>query len=440
MFRKAGGVVVSASLLFGATAGVAEAADVDASAASTRILCETTTSDADPFYDGASASQMYDNRFAAGPNFSGAELAHFTPQGAFWLDNGVDGRAMLLATTYNDDASIAHIVGLDPTARGENGTVGTVRIDKSHVGGIAVHGDWVFVAGPKKDGGKQHTIQKYRLSDVKQGIEKGKPGTDTKPRIHPVGADRNVYGSSFLTVDGDHLYAGLFKDHREQMYKYAIGSDGSLETVDGPWEIPAKTQGVSVNGDEFVYSTSSGRNNRSNVYSVSNKTKDLDKAAPRCFRAPSLSQAIASDTSGNAHLLFESGSHKYDGTDGDRARNVIDGFHRAKLSTLESLKGGKLALGTLHCVETEDWVGEDEISVRVEKQAVWDGNMSEGEKQKIDEKPMQFTGRVEIALYEKDSPDGDDFLGKKVLEPGDDDGILTFEKDGAKYRLSYKTS
>lgn len=306
------------------------------------------------------------------------------------------------------------------------------------MGAIAVHGDWVFVSGPKQDGGKQHTIQKYKVSDVKKGIREGAPGTPTKPRIEPVGADRKVYGSSFLTVSGDHLYAGLFElGQRQKMYQYSIGEDGSLTTTDGPWETPASTQGVLVQGDEFVYSTSSGRDKRSNLYSASRAEKDLDQASPRCFRAPSMSQQITKDPQGNAHLLFESGSHQYDGTEGEKAINVIDGFHTAELSTLTDLKGGKIALGTLHCVETEDYIGNDDVYLRVEGEEVFEGEMNDGDKEEVGGDPVQFTGRVKISLHEKDV-EGDDLLGEHLLEPGRDEGILEFSEDDAKYRLSYE--
>ena len=44
-----------------------------------------------------------------------------------------------------------------------------------------------------------------------------------------------------------------------------------------------------------------------------------------------------------------------------------------------------------------------------------------------------------MKLYEKDV-EGDDYLGQQVLEPGSDDGIMEFTKDGARYRLSYKVT
>jgi hypothetical protein len=118
---------------------------------------------------------------------------------------------------------------------------------------------------------------------------------------------------------------------------------------------------------------------------------------------------------------------------------VINGVHRAKLSTLTSLPGGKIRLGTLHCVEQEDFVGDDEIRIRVEDQNLGKSvQISEDDKKKID-RTVQFTGNVSVKLYENDV-EGDDYLGQQVLAPGNKDGVMEFTKDGARYRLSYKLS
>ena len=164
---------------------------------------------------------------------------------------------------------------------------------------------------------------------------------------------------------------------------------------------------------------------------------NLDKASVRCFRAPSMAEGITATPDGEAYLLFESGSVQYNASSGDPAINVIDGVHKAKLSTLTSLPGGKVRLGTLHCVEQEDFLGDDEIQIKVEDQNLGKSvQIAGGDKTGID-KTIQFTGKVSVKLYEKDV-EGDDYLGQQVLEPGSDDGIMEFAKDGARYRLSYK--
>ncbi|MDQ0617256.1 hypothetical protein [Arthrobacter globiformis] len=376
------------------------------------------------------------------PDLSNKELSDHTPQGVAWWKNW-DGKGnnLLLVSTYGKGK--AHIVGLDPNAGDK--TVATVDIEprdddkhQTHAGAIALNGQWVFVDGPKKDG--WHTIRKYSLSSLRAAMM-AKAGS-----VSTGGEDRKVYGASFITIDGRHLYAGKFSDkHRDWMYSYTIADDGSLtldRKADGNglrWEVPQWTQGVAVADGRFLFSTSSGRKFRSNIY-VSNKGEtNLDRASVRCFRAPSMAEGITATPEGEAYLLFESGSYKYNGVSGNRAINVINGVHRAKLSTLTSLPGGKIHLGTLHCVEQEDFVGDDEIRIRVEDQNLGKSvQISEGDKKEID-RTVQFTGNVSVKLYENDV-EGDDYLGQQVLEPGGKDGIMEFTKDGAKYRLSHSVS
>jgi hypothetical protein len=434
---------LSAPLLLLTTAGVAGAQEAKPPEPTTTIKCEqASTGGTAPLYDGKSASYMYDARFKPGPELTSKELSDHTPQGVAWWKNW-DGKGnnLLLVSTYGKGK--AHIVGLDPTAGDK--TVGTVDIEprdddtqQTHAGAIAVNDKWAFVDGPKSGG--WHTIRKYSLSDLRAAM------TAKSGSVSPAGADRRVYGASFMTIDGSHLYAGKFSNkHRDWMYSYTIAGDGSLtldRKADGNglrWEVPQWTQGVAVADGRFLFSTSSGRKYRSNLYVTNKGETNLDRASVRCFRAPSMAEGITTTPNGEAYLLFESGSYKYNGASGNPAINVIRGVHRAKLSTLTSLPGGKIHLGTLHCVEQEDFVGDDEIRIRVEDQNLGKSvQISEGDKKKID-KTVQFTGNVSVKLYENDV-EGDDYLGQQVLEPGAKDGIMEFTKDGAKYRLSYKVS
>jgi hypothetical protein len=435
--------VLTAPLLLLTGNGVAEAQEAKPPKPTTTIKCEqATTGWTSTVYDGKSASYMYDERFTPGPNLSSQELSDHTPQGVAWWKNW-DGKGndLLLVSTYGKGA--AHIVGLDPKAKGK--TVGTVDIEprngdkhQTHAGALALNDKWVFLDGPKSGG--WHTIRKYSLTDLRKAMTAGSGS------VTPDGAEDKVYGASFMTIDGGHLYAGKYsKKHRDWMYSYTIADDGSL-TLDRKddgnglrWEVPQYTQGVAVADGRFLFSTSSGRKFRSNLYVTDKRETNLDRASVRCFRAPSMAEGITATPDGEAYLLFESGSHKYNAFSGDPAINVIDGVHRAKLSTLTSLPGGKIHLGTLHCVEQEDFLGDDEIQIKVEDQNLGKPvQIAEGDKKEID-KTIQFTGKVSVKLHEKDV-EGNDYLGQQVLEPGSKDGIMEFAKDGAKYRLSYKVT
>jgi hypothetical protein len=313
-----------AGVLATGTAVTVSLTGADASQAATQsasavqaISCSTATG-GKPFYDGPSASKVYDSRFsnsAAVPN-----LSTHTPQGigTWW---NWDGKKNLLLVAAYRTGSNSLIIGIDPAT---NKTVGVVAIAPTHGGGITTSNGWAFVQGGTK------TIRKYRLSDLKAGLKKA--GT---PFVKAVGADRKVYGASFLTSYGGYIWSGRFNDKgRDKMYQYKINSNGSLTTINKAWEVPTKTQGLLVTGSHFIFSTSYGRPNRSNLYVVRRGQPDLDKAKLSCFRAPTLSEGIT-EYGGRAYLVFESGSHTY--RSDPKTLNVITHLHKATISSLTGL-------------------------------------------------------------------------------------------------------
>jgi hypothetical protein len=431
------------ALLFGVTAGTTGAADDrKPPEATTTIMCEAASSNReDPDrYDGRSASYTYDERFTSGPDLRFSELSQFTPQGlTYWKT--WDGKAdLLLASAYDVGTRDAIIVGLDPTRNDKGATVGVVRLESDHAGGIAMHDDWLFVSdGP-------HSIRTFTVSDLREAMRESKDSqTEKTPKISPIRVTKDLYGTSFLTADnGDRkLYAGLFNEkHRDWMYRYTINDGGVLSLdrkEDGNglrWETPGRTQGVTLTGEHFVFSSSYNRALRSNLYVTDRGETNLDRASVRCFRAPSMAEGLAVDGD-NAYLLFESGSFEYNGHNGPRARNVIEGVHRAKIGDLTGIPGGGIHLGTLHSQKQQDSGGNDEITIEVEDQRLGKPvQINEGDRKEID-RTVRFTGGVSVKLYDED-PKGDELLGEQTLEPGAGEGIMEFEKLGAHYRLSYR--
>lgn len=285
--------------------------------AAAAISCSTATG-GNPFYDGPSASKVYDARFsgsAAVPN-----LSSYTPQGIGTWWNWDGSKDLLLVTSYRKGAN-TQIIGIDPAT---NKTVGVVAIAETHGGGITTSNGWAFVQG------STNGIRKYKLSALKTAMKAA--GT---PYLKAVGSERKVYGASFLTSYGGYVWSGKFNETgRDKMYQYKINTDGSLTTINKAWEIPTKTQGLLVTGTHFVFSTSYGRTNRSNLYVVRRGQPDLDKAKLSCFRAPSMSEGIT-EYGGKAYLVFESGSHLYRGD--SKTLNVITHLHKATITSLTGL-------------------------------------------------------------------------------------------------------
>jgi len=303
------------------TAGGANTAVAAPAAAQRTISCSTATSSKD-FYDGPSASAKYDARFSNSASIP--NLGTHTPQGVGTWWNWDGSKDLLLVASYQNGAN-SLITGIDPTT---NKTVGVVAIAGSHAGGITTSNGWAFVQG--KDSGGSGTIRKYRLSTLKSALKKA--GT---PYVKQVGTARKVYAASFLTSYGGYLWSGKFNaTGRGKMYQYKINSNGSLTTINRAWEIPTKTQGLLVTANHFIFSTSYGRDKRSNLYVVRRGQPDLDKAKLTCFRAPSMSEGIT-EYGGRVYLVFESGSYLY--RSDQKTLNVITRLHKAPLSTLTSL-------------------------------------------------------------------------------------------------------
>jgi hypothetical protein len=301
------------------TAATLTAALTSALPAHAAISCDTATTGGATFYDGPSASKKYDARFSNSASIP--NLSTYTPQGAgTWYNWDGSGKDLLLVAAYREGAD-SEIYGIDPST---GSTVGVVAIAESHVGGITVSKGWAFVAG------QGSSIRKYRLTELRDALKAA--GT---PYLAQVGTARDVAGSSFIGSYGDSLFAGTFNDTgRGTMYEYKIADDGTLTTQSGAWEIPSKTQGLTVTANHFIYSTSYGRGNRSNIYVVKRGQKDLDAAALSCFRAPSMTEGIT-EYNGTAYLVYESGSYLY--ASDPATLNVIPRLHKASISSLTSL-------------------------------------------------------------------------------------------------------
>lgn len=312
LVRKSVVAAVSGALLLGVPA-------TGAAAETAAIACDDDSSGQDAsFYRGPSAGYTYDEKFSAGPKIPG--LPEHTAQGlAAWKDWDGAGNGLLLVSAYGKDGSNAKIYGVDPSS---GKTVGDVEIAETHASGIAIAQGWAFVTGRNNAEG-HYTIRKYKLSELADALK-----AEGSPYVKQTGEAREVYGASFLSGDGNTLYAGKYsRDGREKMYAYSVAADGEL-TTGKSFEIPKGTQGLMVTGDKFVYSTSLSRDVRSNLYVIDKGATDIDIPSTRCFRSPSMSEGI-DDLGGNAYVLYESGSYQY-----PDARNVIENLHKAPVAGL----------------------------------------------------------------------------------------------------------
>lgn len=296
-------------------------------AAAKEITCDDRVSGAGAdFYDGPSASDRYDGLFAKG--HAVPHLDTHVPQGMATWSNWRGDEDLLLITSYAPGSTAnALIIALDA---GTGKRVGTAEVNASHVGGIAVfeRQGWAFVSD--EEAGK---VRRYPLERLRQAVESSSHLAETEPA-------QPVYGASFLTSHGptDTLWAGRFSSTgRERMRSYTVAGDGTVAPRDGTFEVPRKTQGVVVTDDLFVYSTSFGRPNRSNIYVVQRGegSSDLDTARLFCFRAPSMAEGMAVHGA-DVHLVYESGAAYY-AQDAEQPINIIKELHQAPLAELARL-------------------------------------------------------------------------------------------------------
>lgn len=169
------------------------------------------------------------------------EDSPWTPQGL-----AIDaGGGLLLTTLYNaHDATDGLLVIQDSTTGEVLSTVRLAGID--HYGGVAVHGDHVWVSG----GGQ---VQLYSLSEIR-AAEDGSPATvrDSFP----------VDGSSTVSYHDGQLWTAHFNgDGTGDIYSYAVGDDGTVSST--PTSVMSgeqEMQGIAVNDDYIYVAQSEGRN------------------------------------------------------------------------------------------------------------------------------------------------------------------------------------
>ena len=315
--RTARRVAIAGALALGIAATAAPGT------ATADITCTSKTHGGGAWYQGPAASNAYDNRFSAGPALPW--LRTHVPQGVASWYNWDGARNLLVVSSYAAGGGKARLSGIDP-ATGKR--LGTVAIAPTHAGGIAITKGWAFVQGT--DNGSSHYIRKYRLSALRTKFKQA-----GVPDLKQTGKARKVYGSAFLSSYGDNLYAGSFNaSGRGLMYRYKVADNGSLATQRGSYEVPKKTQGLLVTSNHFVYSTSYGNDNRSNIYVVDGGARDIDRPSTRCFRAPSMAEGIT-DYLGTAYLVYESGAQEYVQK---APRNIIPNFHKAPVSRITSFR------------------------------------------------------------------------------------------------------
>lgn len=212
----------------------------------------------------------------------------WVPQGlTYWPERD----ALLISYYDGDKASNSRIVAIDRSS-GREITYWSLQ-NKSHVGGLAMSGRFLWVAG---EGGVTR-IAKQTLEITPRGRTLGNSG-----RI-------GTLASSYATINGNKLWVGDFD--KDVAYRYAIRGANEKLRLDKRIRTPGEVQGMAVVGGKIVWSRSYGRDNDSKL-----EVGTLSSPTPHGggLLAPNMSEGIVA-AKGELHVLYESGSSHYGDAD-----------------------------------------------------------------------------------------------------------------------------
>jgi hypothetical protein len=232
--------------------------------------------------------------FGDGPPILHAGDTDWVPQGL-----GYDPASDTLLTTYysspdgNPDRDDGILLSIQDRATG-NEILNAVLAGPDHGGGVAIDGDHVWVTS--SDG----YVYLYSLADIKAAN-----GAIVQPQTRfPVPA------SAYMTMHDGRLYVGSFDDSDPgSVYSIPLGADGMPS---GPpvFEVtaPPRSQGLAVTDDGYVFSTSYGRENPSELISISHSGQVGH------LKAPNMSEGLVI-VNGQVYVVYESGAkpYQYDG-------------------------------------------------------------------------------------------------------------------------------
>jgi hypothetical protein len=290
------------------------------------------------FYPGPSASTVYDATFRQ--SFAIPYLHTHTPQGmAAWPDwDGLHHQLLLIGMYRAGHPS--YLVAMDP----ETGLpYATVQTAESHLGGMAVVGDWLIAQDRAHRGPEQ--VRRYRLDELATAMRKAHL-TGTQPFVAPEHDTQKIYGAGFMTSHDGHLWSGHYNaDGPDKMYEYAVSRAGRLSKVGRAHEVPAKTQGVLVTDDRFIFEGSLGRG--AGMMTVVERSASITPNG-RCFATPSMGEGLA-QVDDSVLVVYESGSALY-----PKAKNRVTNLHIAPYASLQALTNPVQQVSVLPRVISDD--------------------------------------------------------------------------------------
>jgi hypothetical protein len=282
-----------------------------------------------PFYPGLSVSALYDKVFRPAAEIPYLD-SHVPQTVKVWENWDGAGHDLLLLGMYQDYHD-SYLVGLDPVSGQE---VGTLAVAPSHLGGMGFLGDWLFTQddSPPRGGPYHPAVRRYRIADLRAAM-RAAAETGQLVRLDADGPADPIDAIDFFVVDGDSVYAGNPGNPIPgRMYRYQLSPTGHLRSVEGPWSIPPRAQGLVVTPDDFIFAGDEGHD-RGKLTVLRRAAPDRMRAAVGCLWMPAMPEDLTV-YHGNLITEFESGASKYAP---DHPRNVITHLHASPLTALLEL-------------------------------------------------------------------------------------------------------
>jgi hypothetical protein len=287
------------------------------------------------FYPGDGSSRVYNTTFHPSTSIN-HYLKTYVPQGVgVWPNwNGGTEDLFLVGMHHRDEekhkAEKAQPQGLIYGISMTTGrVVGTALLPHgAHAGAVRTYKGWLYVQATPS------LLVRYTLRSVRASFRSA--GVQTLRG----GVYQRVSRVSFFDIDGPFVYGGHFNANgRDTMLRYRISAAGKLvrDRTWAPRQVPRKAQGLVVLSNAYVFSTSSGRNEHSNIYVTRRSyTKNFETTRYTCFEAPVLAEGMVS-YGGRTYLSFEGGADLFDGHfPWTTADNKIKNLHWASTETLRN--------------------------------------------------------------------------------------------------------
>lgn len=281
------------------------------------------------FYPGAAASQTYEELFAE--SFALPHLGTHVPQGiTVWENWNGKKQTILVVSMYrkiDDVGQKSYLVAIDP-ATGKH--AGTVEVAAGHLGGIAIAGNYLFGQDADKKAPTKEPVRRYKLSKLSVAFaEAQKKGN--RPYVGRESGLQTIHGAGFMQAYKGEIWAGHFNiATTDKMYRYKVSSSGKLTVNGSGYEVPARTQGVLITSDRFIFNVGYGQGKAGRMI-VAERKNSLKDAAQHCFATPSMGENMA--RLGNRVIaVYEGGSFQY-----PRAVNRVTHAHEAPLDRLLAL-------------------------------------------------------------------------------------------------------